>query len=300
MRSIAILSLCLLVLGCSIRRMALNSVANSFGSGDSFQSEADVELAGEALPFGLKLMESLAKDVKDNPGLYTSLSQGFLLYAYGYIEPQADRLKDTDFDEYERQRKRAKAIYQRAHNYAIAGLAAASKGFAANYPQQQEKALAAVKIGQVGLLYAAGASLAKWCTIEKLDPAAIGRLSQAVAFIERAWALDSCYDHGALYEFMAFYEGRPAAMGGDSARAMSYYQQALALAQGKKISAYMTYVETFAIPNQDKKAFRENLEKILSFDLESSPEYRLTNSLVQNKARLLLQREGELFVEEDS
>ncbi len=299
MKPLCTLLIALLVLGCSVRKMALNMVAGSLGSASAFETEGDLELAGEALPFGLKLMESMAREVTDNPELYGSLSQGFLLYAYGYIEPRSERLKDTDVEEHQRQRTRAKAIYARSHDYAIQGLAAANKGFRRNYPADPAKAMAALNAKQVGLLYAAGTSLAKWSTIEKLDPRAMGRLSLAVNFIRRALDLDPTFDCGSLYEFMAAYEGRPPAMGGNPAKAMEYCRKAMTLAEDRKVSARLTFVETFAIPNQDRKAFRDHIERILAFDLDSSSQYKLVNTLAQNRARLLLQRESELFVEED-
>ena len=46
--------------GCSVRRYAINMVGNALASGNSvYESDDDLELVGTALPFGLKLMESL-------------------------------------------------------------------------------------------------------------------------------------------------------------------------------------------------------------------------------------------------
>jgi hypothetical protein len=46
--------------GCSLRTYAVNMVGDALASGESvYESDDDIELVGEALPFGLKLTESL-------------------------------------------------------------------------------------------------------------------------------------------------------------------------------------------------------------------------------------------------
>ena len=52
--------LLLLSAGCSIKRMAVNQVGNALASGGStFTSDDDPDLVEAAIPFGLKLYESL-------------------------------------------------------------------------------------------------------------------------------------------------------------------------------------------------------------------------------------------------
>jgi hypothetical protein len=55
--------------GCSVRRYAINMVGNALASGNSaFENDEDLDLVGEALPFGLKLMESLLAQSPDHAG----------------------------------------------------------------------------------------------------------------------------------------------------------------------------------------------------------------------------------------
>ena len=45
--------------GCSIRRFAVNKLGDALASGGTtYESDEDIQLVGQALPFGLKLMES--------------------------------------------------------------------------------------------------------------------------------------------------------------------------------------------------------------------------------------------------
>ena len=50
----------LLLTGCSVKRIAVNKLGNALaGSGATFASDDDPDLIRDAVPFSLKLMESL-------------------------------------------------------------------------------------------------------------------------------------------------------------------------------------------------------------------------------------------------
>ena len=81
----------LLTSACSMKQMAVNTVGDVLGSGGSvYESDNDIELIGEALPFGLKLTESLLQEAPNHPGLLMSASRGFMLYTYGYVHFDAE------------------------------------------------------------------------------------------------------------------------------------------------------------------------------------------------------------------
>ena len=269
-----------LLSGCSIKKIALGSIADALdsGTGSSFASDDDVDLIGQALPFGLKTMESLLKEVPEHKGLHLSLAKGFVLYAYAFVETKAENAKNTDFTEYRKLRLRAGRLYYRAYQYGLKGLALSDGK-------------------DVGLLYWTGAALAKWITVSKNDPSAIIRISEAVEFMQRALEIDSEYDNGAIHEFFVSYECRQG-IKGDTAKAMFHYRKALKASQGKKASVYLTYIETFAIPNQNKKEFRQYIHKILDFDIDKWPEYRLANAITKQRAEFLLEKEEYLFLGE--
>ena len=72
--------------GCSIRQFAVNKVADTLSQGGSvYESDDDIELVGEALPFGLKLMESLLAEALQHRGLLQTLCQGFTIYSYLHV-----------------------------------------------------------------------------------------------------------------------------------------------------------------------------------------------------------------------
>ena len=68
--------------GCSLKKYAINKIGDTLASGNSvYESDEDIELVGEALPFGLKLMESLLAESPNHRGLLVSACQGFVRYS---------------------------------------------------------------------------------------------------------------------------------------------------------------------------------------------------------------------------
>ena len=79
LRNFSLICACLLLTdGCSIKRMAINKIGNALASGGStYETDDDLELVGDALPFGLKLIESLLAESPRHRGLLLAASSGF-------------------------------------------------------------------------------------------------------------------------------------------------------------------------------------------------------------------------------
>ena len=63
-------ALCLVGSGCSMKRFAVNRLGDALaGGGTTFASDDDPELIKSAVPFSLKLMESLLNESPNHRGL---------------------------------------------------------------------------------------------------------------------------------------------------------------------------------------------------------------------------------------
>src|SRR5689334_19669209 len=84
--------------GCStFKRVAINKLGNGLaGAGDTFASDDDPELIKAAVPFSLKLMESLLAESPEHKGLVLALSSGFTQYTYAFVQEDADELEEKD------------------------------------------------------------------------------------------------------------------------------------------------------------------------------------------------------------
>src|SRR5512137_791915 len=118
-------TLCLAMLssGCSVKRVAVNKVGDALaGGGTTFASDDDPELVKAAVPFSLKLMESLLNESPRHEGLLLAAASGFTQYAYAFVQEDADEMEDKDLAAAEELRGRARRLYLRAHNYGLRGL----------------------------------------------------------------------------------------------------------------------------------------------------------------------------------
>ena len=97
LRTVVFLTLTLLLAGCSIKKYAINTVGDALAEGNSvYETDEDIELVGEALPFGLKLVESLLQESPYHRGLLLTAARGFVLYSYAYVDYPAQVAADED------------------------------------------------------------------------------------------------------------------------------------------------------------------------------------------------------------
>src|SRR6185503_15373405 len=77
--------------GCAlVQRKAVGMVASTLASsGDVFTRDDDLELVGAAIPFGLKLYESLLDSAPKNKDLLIATCSNFTQYGVAYLETEA-------------------------------------------------------------------------------------------------------------------------------------------------------------------------------------------------------------------
>ena len=298
------LALCILAAtGCSLKTYAINMVGNALSSGDSvYESDDDVELVGNALPFGLKLTESLLAQSPNNRGLLLTACRGFVLYSYAYVHYPAELAADDDLDRARALRGRARRLYLRAFQYGIRGLERSYPGFGSALVNDSRSAVRTIKAKNkaedVPLLYWSAASLGLAISVSPDDAALLARLPDVQALLDRALELDEAWDDGALHEFkMVLASATPGEP--DWASIKMHYDRALELSRGKSASAYLAYAEAVSLPRQDAAEFRSLVQQALSVDPDAEPKTRLVNLLAHRRARWLESRVDELIFEDE-
>lgn len=284
------------VSGCSVRRFAINKVGDAIASGGStYESDDDLELVQGALPFGLKLIESLLAESPKHKGLLFAAAQGFTSYAYLTVQQDLDRTRDSDLDKAKQLQARVRRLYTRAHRYGIAGLEVSHAGFGAKLEQAPIPAVMVLNKQDLPLTYWTAASLGLAISASRDDVSMLARIPEVEALINRALELDEKWRDGALHEFSivlaAAKAGQP-----DYERMSRHYQRALELSRGKSAGLYVAYAEAASVPRQQKDEFQNLLEKALSIPLEDNKDVRLLNEVAQRRARWLLDRSDDLIL----
>ena len=285
--------------GCSLNRFAVNKVGDALArSGTTFAADDDPELVGQAIPFSLKLIESLLGTAPEHRGLLLAAASGFTQYAYAFVQQQADSLDDLDPVRAAELRARARRLYLRARDYGLRGLATRHAGFAARLRADPRATVRATTKPEVPLLYWTAAAWGAAMAISKDVPDLIADQPVVEALIDRALELDEGFGDGAIHGFLISYElSRQGAPGDPTERARAHFDRVVSLTKGQLASPYVALAEGVSVRRQDRGEFESLLRQALAIDPEASPEFRLVTIIMQRRARWLMSRADQLFLD---
>ncbi|MDR0465056.1 MAG: TRAP transporter TatT component family protein [Treponema sp.] len=292
---------CVIFPSCSMNKMATNMVADMFageGSADVFTSDPDPKLVGDALPFAIKLYETLLSQNPRHEGLMLTTGSLFIMYANAFVQGPAEMLSVHDWEERELSLNRAKQLYIRGYNILNDALEIKYPGFSRASADNGtlQSILRGCTKADAGLLYWAVAGGLSAYSIDLLDFELSSHLPEWKAMIDRAYELDPGYNGAAIDEFyIVFYASLPETMGGDMERAQYHFNRALERTNGNSAGAYVTYAHLVCVPAEDHDTFQDCLEKALAIDPDKDTSSRLVNVINQQKARWLLDNAWTFF-----
>jgi predicted anti-sigma-YlaC factor YlaD len=287
------LAAAILASGCSVQRFAANKIGDTLAaSGTTYSADDDPELIGAALPFSLKLMESVLASTPEHRALLAATSAGFTQYAYAFVQQEADVIALDDTDRAWLAWNRARRMYLRARDYGLRGLDVAVPGFSSTLRTAPATAVAQASAAEVDLLYWTAASWAAAISLGKDDPSLVADLPLVSALIDRAFAVDADWDRGAIHSFLVTYEmARPDVTGNIDERIASarpHFDRAISLSQGKAAAPYVSWAESVCIPKEDRVCFEEMLQAAMKINPDDDPATRLVNTIFRRRAVWLL------------
>ncbi|MGI9317588.1 MAG: TRAP transporter TatT component family protein [bacterium] len=288
------------VSACSPKRIAVNAVGDMLADGGSiYESDDDIYLVGDALPFSLKLLESLLIESPDHRGLLLSASRGFVLYSYAYVHWQAEQVKYSSIQKARELRERAQRLYLRGLRYGLHALALSNPGFEQALTDDPQQAVMQFSKSSaernVPYLYWSAAALGLAISVSKNEPKLLARLPEVEAMLDHALTLDEDWNRGTLHEFKILWA---AAQRSPTNQGLlrQHYERALTLSGGLRASLYVSMAEAVSLANQDREEFTSLLEAALAVNLEDDPEHRLLNAIAQRRAKWLLESIDELIL----
>lgn len=286
-----------LLAGCSlVTGVAVNSLAEVLAEGEAvYRSDEDLELVGSALAFNLKTLETLLLANPEHDGMLLSAAKGFLLYAYGFVEPQRFDLDFTQFEEEQAIRARAARLYARAADFGMRGLELRHPGIRERLRRAPESAAAELDTEDAALALWTGTALGGRIGMATDDPEATADLSVVGALLDASRRLDDTVDDGVVYDYLSVYE--VARVGGSMERAREHYERSLAVGAERLPVVWSTWAETGSVANGDHEEFDALLRRTLDFDLDSEPGGRLLNRIAQERAAWLLRNREDYFLD---
>ena len=145
---------------CSIKRMAINSLADTLAaSGDGFASDEDPDLIRDAIPlFAEDHRVPTWCEIPEHKGLLLTACSGFTRYAYAFVQTDAELIEPKDYDASVAGRERALKMYQRALGYCLRRVELTHKGFRAAVEKDPAGTMKAFSKEDVPVLYWTGAA----------------------------------------------------------------------------------------------------------------------------------------------
>ena len=275
---------------CSIKKLAVSSLGNALAEGGkTYASDDDPDLVREAVPFGLKTVEALLDESPRHKGLLLAAASGFTQYGFAFIQQEADFVEARDLARATALRDRARKHYRRGLEYGLRGIEVDFPGFRA--------ALAPLRKKHVPVLYWTANAWGAAIALSKDDAELSADQNLAEALMRRALELDEGYERGSVHDFFISYEGGRRSVGGSVGEARQHLERALALSGGHRAWPLVNFAETVSVGAQDRKEFESMLRRALAVDPDAVPEVRVANLVAQRRARWLLGRADELFVE---
>jgi len=273
--------------GCAstIDRQAVGYTANLLTRGrPATLDEPDYQLAKDAMPAQLKLLETLIAAQPSDRGLRRLAAEGFGGGAFLFLE--------------ETEPARAKGLYLRGRDHALAALALkpAFAGLAAKPLDDFDAALKGASADDVPELFWAGFGWAGWVNLSKDDASALADLPKVVALMTRVQELDPSFHYaGADLFFGIYYASRPVLLGGDPKKAKDAFERAHRATRGEYLMTHVLDARWYAVAVQDKELFAQLLKKVLESPSGRLPEARLTDEAAKRRAAALLEKIDDYF-----
>ena len=246
--------------------------------------ECDVELAKQALPSDLKLMEGLLKNDPHSKQILTALCMGFTGYAMLFVEEDAP--------------DRASRLYLRAKEYGLRALGpgAGMLGKPGVKKETLRGVLSLLGEEELEALFWTAMSWNAWLNLNLDKPAALAQLPAAQACLERVMEIKPDYFYGTPYILMgSILASMPATLGGKPARAKAYFEKAIHSSQGKFFLAQYYFAKYYAVRVQDKNLFVKLVREVESAPSFALKEVCLINEVIREKTRRLMGISDELF-----
>jgi len=269
---------------CTVQSLALRSVDGLFDATVSaLMSEGDLRFAESAITGNLKLLEGVVASDPSNVRYLELACMGYTSYALAFADDEPSR---------------ALVFYSRARDYGIRGLQQRGipKGAFTSDEATMSAALRRLGASDVPLAFWTANAWGSAIRLEPDDPDAVASVPTANALMEWVKARDPDFFYGGPYLYFGVYYGSyPPAFGGRPDLSRQSFERAVASSRDRFLMTDVLYARTYAVLAQDRDLFHRLLTRVVEASPDLLPEQRLANAVAQQRARLLLAREEDLF-----
>ena len=274
-----------LLTACSMGQMVVRGSQTILDSGiESMNRETDLQLARDAMPANLKLLEGMLLEDPNNTELLIYAAEGFHGYSFGFVEREDPA--------------RAKLLYRRcyAHAQQALQLAGVDVDPESASPGAVETAVSKAGNKAVPALFWTASCLGKWINLSRDDMSLVASLANTATLMQRVMELDDKFYYGGPHIFFGvYYGGRAPMLGGDYSRAEAEFRRAAEINDNKLLIVDLLQAEFLDRQRLDQQAFHRRLTAIIDAPDDLYPEMALVNGIAKQQAAILLGHEDDWF-----
>ena len=248
--------------------------------------QPDPAIVRDGSPAYIMLVDGLIEAYPNNRELLTAGCQAYTVYASSFVE-------DSDPG-------KAAVLYRKAKEYGFKALSVKH-----NFQQALRGNLDEFVVflrefddEDVPALFWTSSAWAKWISLNLDSLEALADMPILEATMHRVIELDGGFYYGSPYLQMAVYlAAKPSIAGGNLAKAKEYFDEAFTLGADKLLFAKVLFARYYAVRRKDRVLFEKTLQQVVQAPIDEVPELTLSNTLAKEKARELLERADDYFIE---
>jgi hypothetical protein len=271
--------------GCSTGQIVVRGTQTILDSGVvAMNQETDLELAEQAMPANLKLLEGMIIEDPENTGLRLYAAEGFYGYTFGFVEMQDSH--------------RAQHLYRRCYEHARVALQESGVTLdpETSTPAQFEAAVARAGRKAVPAMFWTASCLANWINLNRQSPAGIAELASAATLMQRVMEFDDTFYHGGPHLFFGvYYGGRSPLFGGNFQLSEEHFRRAAEINHDQLLLVYVLQAEYLDRQRLDRDAFHRHLTRVIEAPENLSPDMALMNAVAKQQAAQLIAAEDNWF-----
>lgn len=283
---------------CGMKKVATATIGKLAVDGTSvLESEQDIELAKNSTPSLILTLEVLAKGNPNDKRMLTLLARSYGQYAFGFLEEDILKYKDTDPSLYKKASDRADLFYKRGRDYGLSALwSKKEQERVLSLPQDAfEKELLKFGKGRAGSLFWTAFCWGNFINLHRDDVLIFADISRVEAIVKRVLKLDPSFYYGSAHSFLgSIASSKPAMLGGQQKTAEDEFKAAMEVSSGYLMTKVL-FAQYYAVQYQDKALFDKLLDEVKNSDANVLPEQRLANELAKRRAEILLEKGKKYF-----
>jgi len=217
-------------------------------------------------------------------------------YGYGVLLEQSDRLLDQD---YQLGLEKANDAYKQFNEARDVCISIINNSYPNFNKWLDNKADINFNKDDVYDLYWLAASYGGALRASRGKPYELVNLYKIGYLLEKAIDLDSKWGRGALFSAMMSYtSARPDLFGQNHIDSVTYYfDRAISESDSLDAGVFVSYAELIDKKFQKKAAFEKKLKYVLKMNINEDSYFRLTNIIAQERAKWLLSKKSDYFLE---